>query len=229
MADRLAKRLGPGVLPAYAERVGLGRVNSLDVGSQRIGPMALPTPDNIARLRPQEPRWYPNDSWRMGIGQNCQAAPLNVAPIAAAVANGGHVVRPYLVRPDSGPVVTDLNIQEAYLRDVQKGMERVTANLPHSTAKRLVLEGDAAGIKVAAKTGTAEWGSPDSRAAGRTPDHAWLIGYAPADSPTVAFAVFINCGTFGGKACVAPIKRVLERYFAKYGHDGHPPAGTALP
>jgi penicillin-binding protein 2 len=223
MADRLGKRLGHGVLPAYAERVGLGRLNALDVPSQRVGRMALPTPDIIASLRPNEPRWYPSDTWRMGIGQFCQAAPLNVAPIAAAVANGGHVVRPFLVRPDSGPVVTDLNIKKAYLDDVQHGMERVTADLPGATARRLVLEGDAAGIKVAAKTGTAEWGNKDPA---RFPDHAWLIGYAPADRPTVAFACFIHSGTFGGKACVPVAKRVLERYFAKYGKDGHPPAGA---
>lgn len=228
MADRVARKVGPGVLPAYARKVGIGWANALDVPSQRLGRLALPTPDNIAEIRPNEAHWYPNDNWRMGIGQNCQAAPLNVVPIAAAVANGGHVVRPFLVRPDTGPVVTDLSIRAAFLDDVRKGMERVTANLPGATAKRLQLEGAAAGIKVAAKTGTAEWGSSDSRAAGRTPDHAWLIGYAPADNPTVAFAVFIHSGTFGGKACVPVAKRILERYFAKYGKAGHPPAGTPL-
>ncbi len=229
MADRIGKRLGQAVLPEYARRVGIGWVNALDVSSQRVGPLALPTPENLSVIRPKEPNWYPSDTWRMGIGQNCQASPLNVVPIAAAVANGGHVVRPFLVRPDTGPVVTDLSIKAAYLDDVRTGMENVTSNLPGATAKRLQLEGEAAGIKVAAKTGTAEWGSPDSRAAGRTPDHAWLIGYAPADSPTVAFAVFIHSGTFGGKACVPVAKRVLERYFAKYGKQGHPAAGTPLP
>lgn len=229
MADRVARKVGAGVLPEYAHKVGIGWANALDVPSQRLGPLALPTPDNIAQIRPREPRWYPNDTWRMGIGQNCQAAPLNVVPIAAAVANGGHIVRPFLVRPDTGPVVTDLAVRAAFLDDVRSGMERVTANLPGATAKRLQLEGEAAGIKVAAKTGTAEWGSPESRAAGRTPDHGWLIGYAPADRPTVAFAVFIHSGTFGGKACVPVAKRVLERYFAKYGKEGHPPAGSPLP
>jgi penicillin-binding protein 2 len=228
MGDRVAKRLGPGVLPEYARRVGLGWANALDVDSQRVGRFALPTPDNIRDIRPREPGWYPNDTWRMAIGQNCQASPLNVVPIAAAVANGGHIVRPFLVRPADGPVVTDLKIRAAYLDDVRAGMERVTASLPGATAKRLQLEGEAAGIKVAAKTGTAEWGSRESRASGRTEDHAWLIGYAPADRPTVAFAVFIHSGTFGGKACVPIAKRILERYFAKYGRDGHPPAGTPI-
>lgn len=223
MADRIGKKLGHGVLPAYAYRVGLGRANALDVVSQRLGPLSLPTPDTIRRLRPAEPYWTPGDTWRMGIGQNCQAAPLNVVPIAAAVANGGHVVSPFLVRPDTGPVVTDLSIRQAFLDDVRSGMEKVTAK--GGTASRLQLEGEAAGIKVAAKTGTSEWGNKDPAT---HPDNAWLIGYAPADRPTVAFACYIHCGTFGGKACVPVVKRVLERYFAKYGHDGHRPAGEPV-
>ncbi|MCS6969771.1 MAG: penicillin-binding transpeptidase domain-containing protein [Planctomycetota bacterium] len=229
MADRLAKRHGHGLLPAYARRFGIGWANALDVDSQRVGPFALPTPENIRAIRPREPSWYPSDTWRMGIGQNCQAAPLNVVTIAAAVANGGHIVRPYLVRPASGPVVSDLKIRAAFLEDVRRGMERVTASLPGATARRLQLEGAARGIKVAAKTGTAEWGTPESRASGRTEDHAWLIGYAPAERPTVAFAVFIWNGTFGGKACVPVAKRVLERYFAKYGREGHPPPISSAP
>lgn len=229
MAERLAKRHGHGLLPAYARRFGIGWANALDVDSQRVGPFALPTPDNIRAIRPREPTWYPSDTWRMGIGQNCQAAPLNVVTIAAAVANGGHIVRPYLVRPPGGPVVSDLVIRAAHLEEVRRGMERVTASLPGATARRLQLEGAARGIKVAAKTGTAEWGTPESRASGRTEDHAWLIGYAPAERPTVAFAVFIWNGTFGGKACVPVAKRVLERYFAKYGREGHPPAVGIAP
>ncbi|MEK7415271.1 MAG: penicillin-binding transpeptidase domain-containing protein [Planctomycetota bacterium] len=225
MADRLAKRCGPGVLPAYAHRLGLGWANALDVESQRSDWRNLPTPETIARVRPNAPRWNNYDNWAMGIGQNCQAAPLNTAPIAAAVANGGHVVRPFLVRPQSGPVVTDLSIRKEYLDDVRHGMERVTADLPHATARRLQLEGAAAGIKVAAKTGTSEWGNKDPL---RYPDHAWLIGYAPADNPTIAFACFIHSGTFGGKACVPVAKRILERYFAKYGKQGHLPAGTPV-
>ena len=40
--------------------------------------------------------------------------------------------------------------------------------------------------------------------------------------------MFINGGTFGGTACVPVAKRVLERYFAKYGRAGHRPAGEPV-
>jgi cell division protein FtsI/penicillin-binding protein 2 len=83
------------------------------------------------------------------------------------------------------------------------------------------LKGADAGIRIAAKTGTSEWGTEASRASYKTPDRAWMIGYAPADNPTVAFARFIHSGTFGGKACTPVVKRILERSFSKYGRGGH--------
>ena len=229
VAERLSRRLGPGYLPAWAERVGMGRMNSLDVDQQRprwtgdLRAGLMPTPETLRSLRPKESAWLPSDTWRMGIGQFCTASPLQVVAIAAAVANGGRVVSPFLVRPRSQPVVIDLNIRQEWLAELRRGMEKVTQ--AGGTARTLVLDGPAAGLAVAAKTGTSEWGSPATREAGLTPDHAWMIGYAPADRPVVAFACFIHSGTFGGKACTPVVKRVLERYFAKYGRTGHAAAG----
>lgn len=215
----IGAKLGAERLVDIANQIGLGRRVALDVPQQRAG--ILPKPGEIGQLRPREPHWTPNDTWRMSIGQFATASPLQCAVIAATVANGGHIVRPYLVRPSTQPEVVDLHIRKEWLADIREGMERVTANLDHSTAKLLVLQGQAAGIKVAAKTGTAEWGSVRQRESGQCPDHAWMIGYAPADNPTVAFACFVHSGTYGGQACTPIVKRVLETYFAKYGRDGH--------
>jgi penicillin-binding protein 2 len=229
IAARLAQRRGEAELPAFASLFGIGENNAWDASSQRRG--LLPSPDRGSRdwiglermgRAPAERHWFPNDTWRMGIGQFATASPLQCVVIAAAVANGGHIVRPFLVRPQSGPPeVKDLHIRKEYLDQVRRGMELVTENEPHATGKLLVLEGEAKGIKVAAKTGTSEWGSSEGRLSGRNPDHAWMIGYAPADNPTVAFACFIYCGTFGGQACTPVAKRVLEMYFRKYGREGH--------
>ncbi len=217
----IGARLGPERLWDIADKIGLGRRNALDVAQQVAG--LLPSPSTIARVQPTDPAWRKGDTWNMSIGQNATASPLQCAVIAAAVANGGHIVRPFLVRPAGQPEVVDLHIRKEWLDDIRTGMERVTDNLDHSTARLLVLQGSAAGIKVAAKTGTAEWGSAAQRKAGKRPDHAWMIGYAPADNPTVAFACFVHAGTFGGQACTPIAKRVLESYFAKYGRAGHAP------
>jgi penicillin-binding protein 2 len=215
----IGQKLGGQRLWEIGDRIGLGRRCAIDVSQQRPG--VLPSPATIAAYRPREPRWTNGDTWHMSIGQFATASPLQCAVIAAAVANGGHIVSPFLVRPAALPIVQDLRIRKEWLDELRDGMERVTANLDGSTARLLVLKGSSDGIKVAAKTGTAEWGSAASREAGRTPDHAWMIGYAPADRPTVAFACFVHAGTFGGQACTPIVKRVLETYFAKYGRDGH--------
>ena len=219
----MGARLGAPLLCAYALGFGMGSDVALDVDSQRPG--RIPTPDRLPLpgYRPKEPHWSVSDTWRFSIGQFATASPLQCVTIAAAVANGGHIVRPFLVRPESGPpAVRDLRVRADWLDQVRHGMELVTENEAHATGKLLVLEGAAHGIKVAAKTGTAEWGrasaDPD-----RFPDHAWMIGYAPADHPTVAFACFIHSGTFGGQACSPVVKRILEAYFAKYGRAGHSP------
>ncbi len=215
----IGARLGPTKLIEYASRFGFGKRGrehvALDVWSERGG--LLPGPKNIAAMRPREPHWVPHDTWRTAIGQFATGSPLVCVTIAAAVANGGHVVRPFLVRPSGGPPeVRDLHIRKEYLEQIRHGMEMVTE--PGGTARLLVLENEAKGIKVAAKTGTAEWGDTNQTT---HPDHAWMIGYAPADNPTVAFACYIRCGTFGGQACTPVVKKVLEMYFKKYGHEGH--------
>jgi len=223
----IGARLKPEWLSDLARAIGLGRRNAADVQEQRSG--ILPTPHMLLhmpdRVRNHETKWMTSDSWRMAIGQFATASPLQCVAIAAAVANGGHIVQPFLVRPtdaqglpDEGPpVVKDLDIRKEYLDQVRLGMEMVTDNEPHATGKLLVLEGAADGIKVAAKTGTSEAGGNEEL----HPDNAWMIGYAPADNPTVAFACFIHSGTFGGSACTPVVKRVLEAYFAKYGRGGH--------
>jgi penicillin-binding protein 2 len=222
IAARLAERRGESELPAYAAQFGIGQLSALDVSSQRRGRLPSPdrhSPDWIGLIRHGDPHWRTADTWFMGMGQFATASPLQCVVISAAVANGGHIVRPFLVRPSGGPPeVRDLHIRKEYLDQVRRGMEMVTDNEPHATGKLLVLEGEAKGIKVAAKTGTSEWGDKNPAT---HPDHAWMIGYAPADNPTVAFSCFVYCGTFGGSACTPVVKKMLEMYFRKYGREGH--------
>lgn len=205
----IGAQFGAQPLRDYFSLFGMGARNTLDVTHQRPG--VLPNPAT------QGKRWRAFQTWTLSIGQYSTASPLDVVRIAAAVANGGHVVTPYLVRPPGAPEVRDLDIRAEYLEDVRRGMEAVTAS--GGTAKYLNLSGPAEGIQVGAKTGTSEWGNPADQ--GRFPDHSWLIGYAPADNPKIAFAIFIHSGKSGGRASSPVAKKVLEAYFAKYGRDGH--------
>jgi len=205
----VGQRLGGERMSDYFYQFGVGRNNALDVPQQKPG--LLPHPATLGR------RWTASDSWRMAIGQFSTVSPLQCVTIAAAVANGGHIVTPYIVRPPGGPTVRDLHVRQEYLEEVRRGMRAVTDGAG-GTATYLQLGGDFRDISVAAKTGTSEWGNTDQI---RFPDHAQLIGYAPADNPTIAFAIFIHSGTSGGRACSGVAKHVLEAYFAKYGRHGH--------
>ncbi len=142
------------------------------------------------------------DVARIAIGQeNLQVSPLQMAMVAAATANGGRLMRPYLVKrvitPD-GVVVRQQQPEElgsvasAYVSsEVGRMMQNVVRE---GTAAKSGLSG----LSVAGKTGTAETGS-------RSGNDVWFIGYAPADNPKVAVAVVIEDSSGTGGTVAAPI------------------------
>lgn len=149
-----------------------------------------------------------------GIGQgDVSATPLQMALVAAAIANGGELVRPRLVREVIEPTggVLDRFEPESLGEVMDAGSaadltDMMVAVVEAGTGTAAQIEG----VSVAGKTGTAQTG-----VAGESP-HAWFICFAPADDPELAVAVIVeNGGTFGseatGGAVAAPIaKRILE-------------------
>jgi peptidoglycan glycosyltransferase len=145
-----------------------------------------------------------------GIGErDVRAAPLHMAMVAAAVANGGEVFSPYLV---SRVLDADgLTVEEFQPSSLGGAMTSATSSILSQMMERVVTEGtgrNAAvpGIRVAGKTGT-------SQGAGEFPN-PWFIGFAPVENPTIALAVFLEGGpdlgesaTGGGVA--APIAAEL--------------------
>ena len=129
-----------------------------------------------------------------------------MAMVAAAIANGGVVMRPHvvkLVRSPSGKVVTRVRPHK-----LSQATKPETAAAINDMMQKVVEGGTGTaaqlpGIKVAGKTGTAETG----RAHVYT---AWFIFFAPADNPQVAGAVVVEnqLNGFGGKVA-APIAKAL--------------------
>lgn len=149
----------------------------------------------------------------VAIGQgDVVATPLQMALVAATVANGGEVPRPQLVRevidPSGGiverfqPETMATAMSSGTARELSEMMEAVVASGTGTAAQM-------PGVSVAAKTGTAQ------TVEGANP-HAWFIAFAPAEDPQLAVAVIVeNGGTFGseatGGAVAAPIaKKLLE-------------------
>jgi peptidoglycan glycosyltransferase len=150
------------------------------------------------------------DVGRMAIGQDkLQVTPLQMATVAATVANDGVRVAPRLtdriVDPD-GRVVQRIEPQEE-----QRVMSVKAARELGEMMQNVVREGTGtaaalSGIDVAGKTGTAQI-DPD-----RNITQPWFIAYAPADHPKMAIAVTVERseGGFGGTEAAPIAKAVLE-------------------
>jgi penicillin-binding protein A len=149
-----------------------------------------------------------------GIGQgNVVATPLQMALVAATVANDGEVPRPRLVKEvidASGGGIVSSPSEEIIGRAMSSGTafqltEMMTAVVETGTGANARIEG----VQVAGKTGTAQ------STEGAAP-HAWFIAFAPVEDPQLAVAVFVaNGGSFGAEATggtvAAPMaKRILE-------------------
>lgn len=154
--------------------------------------------------------WLAIDTAYLSIGQGAiDISPLQAAVYTAAIANGGTVYRPFLVRDIRSPdgrlrhrTVPDpegtLPISRKNLKVVQEGMQRVVYGA-NATARRVRNPH----IELAGKTGTAEVGSREDRS-----HNTWFICYGPVDNPRYAAAILIRDGVSGGQTA-APIARQL--------------------
>lgn len=147
------------------------------------------------------------------IGQfDVRVTPLQMAIVAGAIANGGVVMRPYVV---DSIVTSDLRAvdrtEPTRLRE-QPAVSEQTAGYLSQMMQTVVRSGSGVaaqinGVAVAGKTGTAQ------NAAGKPP-HAWFIGFAPANDPKVAVAVLVEGGDGGsaeatGGRIAAPIAQAV--------------------
>ena len=134
----------------------------------------------------------------------------------AAVANGGKLVAPRVVREvhsrseDSGlpPLLpsgdsVDTGLSDRTLHFVREGLKKVVSSARGTGYRRVRLED----VTIAGKTGTAEVGGGA--------DHAWFAGYAPAESPQVAFVVLVEHGGSGGRAAGPIAKDLVQQLLAE--------------
>jgi peptidoglycan glycosyltransferase len=128
-----------------------------------------------------------------------------MAMVAAGVANGGSVMRPFVVdrilKPDSSiltktsPDQFSQAVSPATAADLTAMMELVVESGTGTAAQ-------IPGVRVAGKTGTAETGRAGE-------NDVWFVGFAPADNPQVAVAVALSDQTATGGAVAAPIARAI--------------------
>ncbi|WP_122815932.1 peptidoglycan D,D-transpeptidase FtsI family protein [Nocardioides pantholopis] len=173
---------------------------------------------------PEAASTFPDDAnepqlGQSGIGQfDVRATPLQMAMVAAGIANNGVVMRPYVVDEVQS---ADLDVVET--TQPEEYSEAVSGPTASELTKMMVAtveDGTASpaaipGVSVGAKTGTAQSGQDD------VAPYAWFVSFAPADDPEVAVAVMIESaaierGEIGGGRIGGPIaKAVMEAVIKK--------------
>ncbi|WP_344597715.1 peptidoglycan D,D-transpeptidase FtsI family protein [Actinomadura vinacea] len=142
---------------------------------------------------------------RSGIGQeNVRATPLQMAMVGAAVADGGKMMKPYLVQKVRAKDQSEL--YSADPKEYAQAMKGDTADQLADMMRAVVTEGtakNAAAFNIAGKTGTAEQGPGN-------PNARWFAGFAPMNKPRYAFAVVTEGTGSGGEAAV-PVAGAIMR------------------
>jgi penicillin-binding protein 2 len=169
-------------------------------------------------------KWYLGDSISAGIGQGYNAfTPIQLAHAIAMIANDGVGYTPHLVK-------SVLNVKTGEVREIAREPASHLALRPEYLAiikhalAGVAKEGtSAAAFKdaqyvSAGKTGTAQVYSlkgekySERHVDERLRDHAWYMGYAPADHPTIAVAVLVENGGFGAAAAAPIVRKVFDHY-----------------
>jgi penicillin-binding protein 2 len=188
-------QLDPTILPNYARTFGLGQ----STGIVGVDDSAGTVPDPTWKQQQVGEAWTSGDSVNLAIGQGyLLATPLQMANAYAALARGGSLLAPLLVKGQDQGVkpLGSLNLSQTTQAAILDGMKRVTGT-PAGTAYYAFADEK---LQIAAKTGSAENENPDA--------HAWFVGYLPPDKPTLLVLVMVEGGQHGGTVA-APIARSL--------------------
>jgi penicillin-binding protein 2 len=185
-------RLGVDGLTSWAGRFGLGKPLGIDLPQEASG--VVP---NALWRRDHNINWYLGDTYHLAIGQgDLLVTPLQVNSWTSVIANGGKLCLPHLSGQNKN--CKDLGIKKENIELVKKGM--VAACAPGGTAYPLF------DLKMACKTGTAEFGDPNNRT------HAWLTGFYPIESPKIAITVLVEAAGEGSDVAAPIVKKILEEW-----------------
>jgi penicillin-binding protein 2 len=219
---QLGQRLGVDTIAAWSRKFGLGFPTGIGLQNEKGGLI----PDTQWKQRRFKRPWVAGETMSVSIGQGyVTTTPLQMALVAATIANGGTVYRPHYVQRVLAP---DGSLRREAEPEVVGGgpiMAPETAQKLRAAMRDVVMTRGGTGAKarirsveVAGKTGTAQTVAlrGSNRRARGSRDHAWFIAFAPVQAPTIALAVLIEHAGGGGGKFAAPVaKEILEHWFTR--------------
>ncbi len=204
---QVAEKLGQDTYAKYMDRFGFGDDPPMDY------PEAQMTPSGVFDVKKDEFLDVDSDAvdiGRVAIGQErLRVTPLQMATVAATVANGGMRMEPHLtsriVDPD-GRTVTRIEPEEAERVMSEQSAAQLTQMMANVVREGTGTAAALSGIEVAGKTGTAELNIPQRL------NQPWFIGFAPRSQPKIAIAVTLEnlVGAQGGTVAAPIAKQVME-------------------
>jgi penicillin-binding protein A len=204
----IGKTIGAQSILNASKRFGFYKDPPLETPSNERAPSGLY--DHGRLFDPPHPETQV-DPGRLAFGQERMlTTPLQMAMVAAGVANSGVVMRPYVVQRVTAP--GGATVTRTKPHKYKRAMKTTTAAALNQMMQAVVTGGTGTaaqipGIKVAGKTGTAETGG--------TLNTTWFVAFAPADAPRVAVAVVLQNQTGAGGTTAAPIaKAIMESLLA---------------
>jgi penicillin-binding protein 2 len=232
----LGSKIPPSQLWNMAEAFGLGQKTGVPLKPEESG--ILPTDEWKRKYRPRDGRWSTGDSVNMSIGQGqLNVTPLQMAVVAATMANGGTVYKPRLILREESPqgdLVKEFPVEERgkipatpeHIQFVRKAMLNVVEN---GTGKH-------AGnpkVKIAAKTGSAQFSGvdPDTGEFGKQ-TRAWMISFMPYEEPRYSMAIIAEGGQSGGSTAGPIVGAIYKKLLAleeARKNPGRPVATPAVP
>jgi penicillin-binding protein 2 len=230
----VGQHLGVDRIAAWAHALGLGKKTGIDLENEKAGTI----PSSEWKQRRFHERWYPAETLSVAIGQGYVAVtPIQLAELAAEVANGGTFYKPQFVKQIDAldgtvvksfpPIVENrARIDPQTLQQVRSAMGDVVS-APNGTGHAARIDG----VTVAGKTGTAQvvkeaQGARTKETAQpeKYRDHGWFMAFAPVDHPKIAIACIIEHSGHGGSSAAPVVKQVMQKYF-----ELNPPQGAPLP
>jgi peptidoglycan glycosyltransferase len=203
---KIGQRLGAKTVLDYTKRFGFYSTPPLETPSSERAPSGLYQGHRL---------YWPKDfnavdPGRLAFGQERMVAtPLQMLLVASAIANGGVVPRPYLVRRIVGPNGATISATKPQM--LGRAIKPRTASELTQMMEGVVQGGTGTaaqipGVPVAGKTGTAETNIPNTY-------NAWFVSFAPANNPRVAVAVVLEKqpNGFGGSVAAPIAKAVMEK------------------
>jgi penicillin-binding protein 2 len=207
----IGKALGIERIHDYAVGLGLGRPTGVDLPSEQPG--LIPSEEWVQRV--YHHKWYAGETISVSIGQgSVTVTPIQLARMIAAVASGGTLVQPHLLKNLTTLKTSQFPLSDDAVEQVTQGMYGVI-NEGGGTGYSLRLQN----VDFSGKSGTAQLMSYEAGAKmgkkGKN-TNGWFVGYAPRRNPEIVVAAVVQDTDLHGGSTAGPVVRdIVKAYYDK--------------